>query len=227
MKSRVRPRRWLTWYDSHASRAQVVHFNFMARGEPFANTHILTSAAELIARLSAEATRRGLVPRIKFSSIFPNELAGVDDLATLFGGYSPDIYYSLYSLEPGFRRRWLPKAMAPAAALDMLRGYQSRTRKIPVLHFAFIAGENDSERSVEDICAAVNALRLRVDINIVRYNPHSTRVGSEPTEEVIRRNAAIMERCMPSSRVKIVPRVGFDVKASCGMFMSSKDLAHA
>jgi adenine C2-methylase RlmN of 23S rRNA A2503 and tRNA A37 len=217
----------LTWYDGHAARAEVVHFNFMARGEPFANPHILTNATELIAKLCAEAIGRRLFPRIKFSSIFPAELAEVDDLATLFGGYNPDIYYSIYSLDPAFRRRWLPKAMPPGAALEMLKGYQSRTRKIPVLHFAFIAGENDSERSVEDICTAVNALRLRVDFNIVRYNPHSARVGSEPTDEVIQRNAAIMERCMPSSRVKVVPRVGFDVKASCGMFISTTDLAHA
>jgi 23S rRNA (adenine2503-C2)-methyltransferase len=217
----------LTWYDGHASGAEVVHFNFMARGEPFANTYILLNATELVGRLSAEASSRKLVPRIKFSSIFPTELGQAGDLATLFGGYSSDIYYSIYSLDPGFRRRWLPKAMAPDGALEMLREYQFRTRKIPVLHFAFIVGENDSVLSVKDICAAVNALRLRVDINIVRYNPHSARVGSEPAEDVIRRNAAMMERCMPSSRIKVVPRVGFDVKASCGMFMSKADLANA
>ncbi|WP_067840616.1 radical SAM protein [Nocardia lijiangensis] len=214
----------LSWYDVHATPAETVHFNFMARGEPFANPHILANGAELVGRLSMEAVRRELVPRVKFSSIFPDELTSVPSLARLFGGYAPDIYYSIYSVDPRFRRRWLPKAMDPDRALDMLRDYQLKTRKIPVLHFAFIAGENDSEESVHNICAMVNSKQLRVDVNIVRYNPHSPRVGQEPAEEILRRNAAIMEDALPGSRVKIIPRVGFDVKASCGMFVTKSDI---
>ncbi|SBW17842.1 hypothetical protein FDG2_0395 [Candidatus Protofrankia californiensis] len=217
----------LSWYDCNAEPAKVVHFNFMARGEPFSNPHILGNGPELVDRLSAEATRRRLVPRVKFSTIFPTELTALDGLAPIFGGYSPDIYYSIYSVDPRFRRRWLPKAMAPEDALEMLKDYQLKTRKIPVLHFAFIEGENDSEESVEGVCAMVNKMNLRVDVNIVRYNPHSPRVGQEPAEEVIHRNAAVMEKRLPGSRVKIVPRVGFDVKASCGMFVARSDIAHA
>ena len=215
----------LSWYDGHAAPAKVVHFNFMARGEPFANTHILEDGAALVSRLCAEAFRRHLIPRVKMSSIFPAELDAVHGLAELFGGYNPDVYYSIYSVDPHFRRRWLPKAMAPDNALEMLRDYQLQTRKIPVLHFAFIEGENDSEDSVRSICAKVNKMRLRVDVNIVRYNPHSPRVGREPDENIIQRNAMIMERCLPGCRVKVVPRVGFDVKASCGMFVSQQELS--
>lgn len=217
----------LSWYDTHAEPAEVVHFNFMARGEPFANPNILANGAELMARLTDEAVRRRLVPRVKFSSILPAEVAATDGLASLFGGYTPDVYYSIYSTDATFRRRWLPKATAPEDGLHLLVDYQAKTRKIPVLHFAFIAGENDSEESVKGICDMVNSVRLRVDVNIVRYNPHSPRVGSEPSEEVIHRNAAIFENAMPGTRVKIVPRVGFDVKASCGMFMARTDLDHA
>jgi adenine C2-methylase RlmN of 23S rRNA A2503 and tRNA A37 len=181
----------LGWYDAHAEPAKVVHFNFMARGEPFANPHILTEGGRLMASLSEEALKRRLVPRVKFSSIFPHELTDVDRLATLFGGYTPDIYYSIYSMDAGFRRRWLPKALPPETSLEMLKEYQSQTRKIPVLHFAFIAGENDSTDNIEEICAAVNRIKLRVDLNIVRYNPHSARTGAEPSEDVIHRNAAL------------------------------------
>ncbi|GGO94380.1 radical SAM enzyme, Cfr family protein [Wenjunlia tyrosinilytica] len=217
----------LSWYDGNAASAEVVHFNFMARGEPFANQHVLANGTELVERLCGEATRRRLIPRVKFSTIFPKELSSVAGLAGLFGGHSPDIYYSIYSVDPTFRHRWLPKAMEPESALASLKDYQLKTRKIPVLHFAFIEGENDSEASVEKICAMVNSVRLRVDVNVVRYNPHSPRVGREPAEEIVRRNAAIMERSLPGSRVKVIPRVGFDVKASCGMFLAESDLDHA
>jgi 23S rRNA (adenine2503-C2)-methyltransferase len=215
----------LSWYDRNAAPASVVHFNFMARGEPFANPHILNGGAELVAQLSAQATRRHLIPRVKFSTIFPADLQ-TNGLAGLFGGFNPDLYYSIYSVDSMFRRRWLPKAMAPEEALALLKDYQQQTRKIPVLHFAFISGENDSEESVRQICSAVNKIRLRVDVNIVRYNPHSARSGVEPSEDTILRNSTIFENSLPGSRVKVVPRVGFDVKASCGMFVSRSDIAN-
>jgi adenine C2-methylase RlmN of 23S rRNA A2503 and tRNA A37 len=217
----------VSWYEANSTPARVVHINFMARGEPFANRHILATGADVVGRLCMEACRRSLIPRIKFSSIFPLELSEIDSLAALFGGYNPDLYYSIYSVDRAFRKRWLPQAMDPRKALEMLKQYQLETRKIPVLHFAFIAGENDSERSVEDICAMVNDVQLRVDFNIVRYNPHSARVGTEPNEGVIERNVAIISQSLPEARVKVVPRVGFDVKASCGMFVAGEEFVDA
>jgi hypothetical protein len=35
---------------------------------------------------------------------------------------------------------------------------------------------------------------------------------------VIQRNAAIYRSRLPNARVGVIPRVGFDVAASCGMF---------
>jgi hypothetical protein len=57
----------------------------------------------------------------------------------------------------------------------------------------------------------------------LRYNPHDPRRhGVEPSEEVIRRNAAIYQSRLPSARVRVIPRVGYDVAASCGMFFGSQ-----
>ena len=42
--------------------------------------------------------------------------------------------------------------------------------------------------------------------------------GTEPAEEIIQRNAAIYRDRLPNARVAVIPRVGFDVAASCGMF---------
>jgi hypothetical protein len=35
---------------------------------------------------------------------------------------------------------------------------------------------------------------------------------------VLERNAAIFRKRLAKARVRVIPRVGFDVQASCGMF---------
>lgn len=206
--------------DAGAPRARSVHFNFMARGEVFGNDAIREGrAGELLAGLNARALERGLVPRAKFSTIMPTELRDLE-LVDIFAGHSPDIYYSLYSTSPAFRRRWMPKALPVDEALGKLVAYQRLTRKLPVLHWAMIEGENDDVETIEAICDAVNDAGLRCDFNIVRYNPFSEGQGCEPCFEVLERNAALLEAGVPGARCKIVGRVGYDVKASCGMFVA-------
>lgn len=214
--------RVLEWYDSRPGpRAQAVHFNFMARGEVFAN-RLLTEQGgmrPLLEGLLERADDRNLVGLAKLSTILPKTL-GDRDLAGLFGGITPHIYYSLYSLDPAFRRRWLPNAIPPHEALARLADYQALTRSIPILHWCFIAGENDSAETIDEILEAVHQHGLRVDLNIVRYNPFDPRTGTESDEDVVQARAEQLRRGLgPGARVRVVPRVGFDVKASCGMFV--------
>jgi adenine C2-methylase RlmN of 23S rRNA A2503 and tRNA A37 len=213
----------LAHYDSLAEPARVVHFNFMSRGEFFANRDVYSFADALFDALQEQALARSLLPRFKISTIFPEELRELE-LSDAFRRHTPDLYYSLYSVDPAFRRRWLPKALPAPLALAKLARYQRLTRKLPVIHFAFIEGENDSEQSVRDVCRAVNEAELRVDWNVVAYNPHSEAQGREPPRWVIERNAALLAELLPGSRVKLVERVGFDVKASCGMFVGGRSL---
>jgi len=206
-------------YDQQEQPARSVHFNFMSRGEVFANQLLLNGAgSELIDGLKRRAVQRGLIPRIKFSTIMPKELDQIE-LADLFPGHNPDIYYSLYSMDPNFRKHWMPKALPAEQSLEKLLRWQQLTRKIPVLHWALIEGENDDEDTIDTICAAVNAIGLRADFNLVRYNPFSDRQGREPEIEVIERVAGQLAAGVPGTKVKIVGRVGYDVKASCGMFV--------
>jgi 23S rRNA (adenine2503-C2)-methyltransferase len=208
----------LDYYRREAPPARSVHFNFMARGEPLANPIFLANADELLGDLARRAVALKLRPRYLVSTIFPRDF-GDRLLEDVFLTHHPEIYYSAYSVRESFRRRWLPKAIPADEALDRLGSWQRSTYKICKLHYAFIAGENDAEADVHAICDAVEARKLMVHVNIVRYNPFDPgRHGAEPPEEVICRNAAIFQARLPYARVRVIPRVGYDVHASCGMF---------
>ena len=210
----------LAHYRDHTPRAESVHFNFMARGEPLASQVLLSEADGVLADLSERALALKLRPRYLVSTILPQAL-GSRRLADVFPRFHPEIYYSIYSMDERFRRRWLPKALPPAEGLDRLVDWQRQTYKIVKLHYAFIAGQNDAEADVHAICDAVEARRLMVHINIVRYNPPAREgTGAEPSEEVLQRNAEIFGARLPYARIRVIPRVGFDVYASCGMFVS-------
>lgn len=209
----------LTYYQRETAPAKSVHFNFMARGEPLASSTLLLQADELLSQLSQRAVALSLRPRYLVSTILPRSL-GDRALEDIFVRFHPEIYYSIYSMNESFRKKWLPKALPVEEALDRLVSWQRQTYKICKLHYAFIQGENDSEADTHAICDAIEEKQLMVQINIVRYNPHDpTRHGTEPPEHIIERHAAIFAKRLPYARVKIIPRVGVDVHASCGMFV--------
>jgi len=212
----------LDHYRREAPPARSVHFNFMARGEPLANPVLLEHADELLGDLTRRAVALGLRPRHLVSTIFPREM-GDRPVEDIFTSYHPEIYYSIYSMSESFRRRWLPKALPAEEALDRLTSWQRSSYKICKIHYAFIAGENDSEADVHAICDALERRRLMVHVNIVRYNPQDpSRHGVEPDEAIVQRNAQIYQARLPYARVRVIPRVGFDVAASCGMFFAAE-----
>jgi len=218
--------------DHHAARvaagreppASRVNFNWMARGEPLANPAML-EAGELVADdLLRMAAGAGLAAALNVSTIMP---AGLLEgaLERGFGDAPFTPYYSLYSVDPAFRRRWLPRAMPAPEALARLAAWQRgrAARGLAsevVLHWAFIAGQNDRDADAEGIAEAVLRAGLRVRLNAVRYNPFSAARGAEPPASRVRDLHARLARALgadPGSRV--VPRVGLDVRASCGMFV--------
>ncbi len=212
----------LDYYATETPTAESVHFNFMARGEALASRVVLDSADEILGGLAARAKHLNVRPRYLVSTIMPKTL-GDRRLEDIFLTYHPEIYYSIYSVENAFRRKWLPKAMHYGDALDRLASYQRATYKICKLHYAFIEGENDRIEDVHAICDEIENRKLMVHINIVRYNPlDPVRHGREPNESVIERCAEVYRRRLPNSRVRVIPRVGFDVQASCGMFLHAK-----
>lgn len=198
--------------------AKYMHYAFMARGEPLANPLLLDRGDELLVRLGQLAKDEGLPAKFAVSTIMPLTLH--KSLVDVFGFTSPTIYYSMYSVNEAWRAKWMPTAMPVGKALSMLMEWQRHSKKIVKLHWALIAGENDSEADAEAVCEAVNDHRLLCEFNLVRYNPASPLQGAETDEDAINAYVAVLRERLPGA-VKIVARVGHDVKASCGMFVNS------
>jgi adenine C2-methylase RlmN of 23S rRNA A2503 and tRNA A37 len=202
--------------DKGAPEARYMHYAFMARGEPLANRSILNKSREVLNALGEVAEQMtGLPAKFCVSTIVPKTLT--QSLIQVFPYVTPTVYYSLYSMQPEFRAKWLPGAMDPHTALDMLVAYQRFTKKTIKIHHALIAGENDSEGDAYHICDALNWRQLRCEFNIVRYNPASAEQGREASESDIDAYVGVVKA--HGFPIKVVSRVGHDVKASCGMFV--------
>lgn len=196
--------------------AKYMHYNFMARGEVLANKHIIANADEILLPLASFASKEKLNPKFNVSTIMPLTLK--KSLTDIFRIVTPTMYYSLYSVNSDFRKKWLPAAMPLDQALDLLKDYQDMTKKIIKIHHCFIKGENDSTDEVYEMCRVLRDRKLRCEFNLVRYNPFSPEQGEESSEETIADNLRTIETHL-RGKVQMIPRVGFDVSASCGMFV--------
>jgi 23S rRNA (adenine2503-C2)-methyltransferase len=204
--------------------AKHVNFNWMARGEPLLNPIVTHQAQILYAALSALCDARGLTYNFNLSTIVPQD-ATFDALEAALEHPRAMLFYSLYSMQPAFRRRWLPKAKPPEEVLQWLAGWQKKTGRLVTLHWAFIQDENDSAGTVDEVVKAIETHGIHGKFNLVRYNPFSIRQGAESSESVIEARFATLKLALnDGSGARIVPRVGFDVKASCGMFVHQAEI---
>lgn len=198
----------------------VVHFNFMARGEPLLNNTMVHYSTELFSQLGNMAKSLGLESKFKVSTIMPQDFSG--DLTKVFADPRSMLYYSLYSVNTDFRRKWIPRSMAPDDALTKIKVMQTKLGIPITMHWALITDWNDLD--TKETIEYVNKYDLQVKFNLVRYNPYDYRYGTEPSESLViqafnQANASLRTN-HPILVNKIVPRVGKDVKASCGMFIS-------
>lgn len=205
-------------YRQEKVKAKYCHINFMARGEPLANKILLDSGDELLAKLGQVAKGEGLPSKFNISTIMPVTLN--KSLPQIFNYINPTIYYSLYSVDPIWRKKWLPAALDVNTSLTLLKEYQNFSKKIIKIHYAFIAGENDSENDIHCICDALDKHNLICEFNLVRYNPFSVEQGTESSMEVIERNLNIFkDRFKFNGKIQMIQRVGKDIYASCGQFI--------
>lgn len=209
-----------------------IHFNFMARGDILNNNNFKSNPYRFITSL--EKLGKQYFPnatcRFKISTIFPKDVGegvglipsraisllmySINELRDECG-VDVELYYSLYSLDEAFRRKWLPKALDPNEVGDTLRGTHEGLR----LHHALIAGQNDRDEDVDDIHQWLEEHDLKVMINIVRYNSANDRCGSESGEAARNRYIEQLNKSNRVLLVKEIPFAGRDVYASCGMFV--------
>lgn len=200
--------------------AERVNFNFMARGEALANIYLRDNAKDLIDSLDNMAKELGLKTNFNISTIMPTELKE-KSLKEIFNDIPQEytIYYSLYSIDENFRKRWLPKALGVDESFNQIKEWQKESGKELALHWAFIENENDQLSQMNSIIEKVKEYDLHPKFNLVRYNPYSPSQGQESSENVLNRNFNVLQGSFKHSESRIVPRVGLDVKASCGMFV--------
>lgn len=216
----------LSHHDAQAVRPARMNVNWMARGEPLLNPIMRdrSSWSDLRHRILSLAAAHAISDvRFNVSTIMPTASAAAP-IEQVFADGDVTLYYSLYSMRPAFRRRWLPKAVEPNMALRMLAEWQRRTGQLVALHWAFIEGENDDLDTISEIVDAVRRSGLRPKFNAVRYNPFDPRRGRESAPDIVERNFRILSEAFPHPESRIVPRVGFSAKASCGMFVESGEV---
>ena len=206
-------------YEKSGKIAKNVHFSFMARGEALANKYLLEDADSILWNLGNLAKDYNLNPKFNISTIMPVSLHHAR-LVDIFRTITPTIYYSLYSTNKDFRKKWLPAAMDVDKALDLLKEYQDVSKKIVKIHYAIIRDENDTILNSVDIDMAMKDRRMLYEVNLVRYNPYSSEQGKEASDETYEQ----IQRFYWDQNVKcnIIKRVGMDVKASCGMFVDKE-----
>ena len=209
--------RVLQHMDEERIRPPHLNVNFMARGEPLANPHLTGSFEVFAARATEETRRRGMSVRFNLSTVFP---ADRDlDLAAAFGAWPVTPYWSLWSVDAKFRKRWLPRAEAPERSLDRLLRFQAATGREVVLHWGLIAGQNDREEDLDGLLGLLGGSGLRARLNLVRYNSFSDRTGRETGLDRLERFLEVLGPVLGLPGSRVVPRVGRDVFASCGMFV--------
>lgn len=161
----------------------------------------------------------------------------VDDYGITLSDYdiplhsTVEVYLSLYTMDEKKRKWLLPSAMSAADAMRMI----SETSLPCTIHHAYIRGFNDDVSGIIEGIKEYGLTYPRVRHNAVRYNPSAMamktnmayEIATEADEAVIYDNvekikAALGEDERVDGNVrhsKVIRRVGFDVKASCGMFV--------
>lgn len=182
--------------------ADRLNINFMARGEPLSNINLDADY------LYDHINRIVDIPfRMNISTIIPTDIK--NDLLYSDKTY---IYYSLYSENKTFREHWMTNAMD----IDNAKVLLKKVKNPLTLHFALIKNQNDS---FEDISNMIKSfLDIDYKVSLIRYNPYSIHEGEEadyPTTYNMVKQMFINS----GINCKIIERVGYSAKASCGMFV--------
>ena len=195
--------------------AQRFEVNFMARGEALLNPTIMDPQSGILDDIKKLIGSQAVTFNI--STIFPSQIT-LADTDHLWQRDDVELFYSLYSLNEAFRRKWLPKAHSPHAVGAYLSAIAQSYETPMTIHYCFIKGENDSTDDSVDVAIWVATHTLLPRLNVVRFNPANDKY-EEADESVIKDAFEMLSEIIFTGNSRIVPRVGRDVAASCGTFV--------
>jgi 23S rRNA (adenine2503-C2)-methyltransferase len=114
----------------------------------------------------------------------------------------------------------MPHAHSLEHSLALIAENQKRGKlKEICLHWCLIDCENNYYGDISDLSRVILASGVKYRINLVRYNPYDEK-SMEPKLMDVLYYFDVLNKWLPNARNKIVDRVGVDVKASCGTFLS-------
>ena len=211
----------LEYYDTQP-KAERINLNFMARGEPLANKQIILNYPELFESFRKKTEdERNLKMKINISTIMPKIIEN-RNLNDIFRGLPVYLYYSLYSRNTNFKKQWMPNAMDYYLALEKLKEFQLENPHLPItLHWTLIQGVNDDYQEVKQLRDEIAKFAIRGKFNLVKYNNPPNLNYHETDPKKAKELFGILKTALidPEEKSKIIPRVGKDVYASCGMFI--------
>ena len=216
--------------DSDLSSDIRINVNLMARGEALANKYIINQYPIFYNNMKDLVNKYNYKElKVNLSTIIPYTVKDYE-LFYIFKNIPTNIYYSLYSIDPIFRKKWMPNAIPWQLALDKLKKYQFLTNNPITFHYAIIEGENDKIEEIKKMTDEIKKFSFNhTKFNIVRFNPHpSMKEYKEPSEDKLKSIYEILKSVANDSNIKtnksrIVPRADQLTRSSCGMFITKDE----
>lgn len=219
-----------------------VHVTFMAMGDALANPTFLYNYAQLYDSVQQVVSQMtGLPMRINVSSIFPTStrvpsLTGASTGLTLLeiAQRRPmSFYLTTNSHLEETRRQMMPNCRPLSDLMSMLQNYEmvelGRGHHRPLtFHGTLIKGVNSDFSHARGISDMLRRYGIKAGYNLVAYNPPDSSTEGVSDEHAAEWHALANEHVLPSADGqggttgshcgRVVPRIGHDVKASCGTF---------
>lgn len=204
-------------------KANRCNINFMSKGDAMANRHLVNNYPELYEEMDLLCEQYDLKVKPNISTIMPYTIKH-RKLSDIFQTYPAYLYYSLYSLNPDFRKKWLPNAIPWQEALDKLKEFQESSNNIITFHWSLIKGENDNLEEVKKLADVLSSYKFHGKFNIVRFNPHPNVADEEPNQDVIDEVFKIVADVFKNPKSYQVPRLDVKTKTPCGMFVPLNEI---
>jgi len=204
--------------EKNVRKADWVYVNFMARGEPLLNPSVQQYLPSMFQQWTQLCAEYDLSLRINISTIMPKGIKRFTPLTKMFGATPVHLYFSLYSLDPTFRAKWLPNAMDPYTALDLLKQWEEDSNIPVTFHWPLIAGHNDSKETVQNIASEIKQRNFQGRYHLVRFNPPDAKYEEASQADMDFAFACFSSAFPNPTKSKCIQRVGEDVHASCGTF---------